>query len=103
MARTTEWLIAYAVLLVGIVLAGMAMFGMGSTLLWSGFGFDPRTEPGRPWWIWPLFFAPPVLMVAAGLLVRRAGASVPVAVGGAGGTGVLVGIAYLITAYATGR
>lgn len=98
-----EWLIAGAVLVVGTVLAGIAMFGMGNTLLWSGFSFDPRTDPGRPWWLWPLFLAPPVLMLAAGLLVRRGGASVPVAFGGAGVTGALIGVAYLVTAYLTGR
>lgn len=97
----TEWLVAGAVLVAGIVLAGIAMFGMGLQLLWSGF--DTRADGGRPWWLWLLFLAPPVLMVTGGFLVRRAGASLPLALGGAGVIGALVGGAYLLTAYFTGR
>lgn len=93
----TEWLVGAAVLVAGTVLAGIAMFGMGVQLFWAGFG------GARPWWLWLLFLAPVVLMVVGGLLVRRAGASLPLALGGAGVVGALVGIAYLLTAYFTGR
>ncbi|MGH3735515.1 MAG: hypothetical protein ACRDT6_07830 [Micromonosporaceae bacterium] len=99
--RIAEWLVGGAVLVVGIVLAGFAMFGMGVALLWSGYG--STGEGARSWWLWPLFLAPPVLMVLGGFLVRRAGASIPLALGGAGAIGALVGVAYLLTAYLSGR
>ncbi|MGH3714539.1 MAG: hypothetical protein ACRDT4_13920 [Micromonosporaceae bacterium] len=97
--RVTEWLVGGAVLVAGIALAGIAMFGVGLNLLWSGF--DTRGEVDRPWWLWLLFLAPPVLMVLGGFLVRRLGASLPLALGAAGVIGALVGAAYLLTAYFT--
>ncbi|HEX6077006.1 MAG TPA: hypothetical protein VFZ32_17310 [Micromonosporaceae bacterium] len=100
--RTTEWVIGVAALVVGIVLAGVAMVGMGLSLLWTG-SLEPQAEATRPWWLWLVFPAPPVLMALGGLLVRRAGASVPVALGIAGLIGILVGIGYLAVAYAIGR
>lgn len=101
MVHITEWLIGAAVFVAGVVLAGIAMFGMGLTLLW--WGFDPRDDSDRPWWLWLLFVAPPVLMLAAGLLVRRAGGSGPVSLGAAGVAGGLVGIAYLVTTSLTNQ
>jgi hypothetical protein len=42
-------------------------------------------------------------MALGGLLVRRAGASLPVALGSAGLVGVLMGVGYLAVAYLTNR
>ncbi|MGH3731218.1 MAG: hypothetical protein ACRDTU_21095 [Micromonosporaceae bacterium] len=100
MLPSTEWLIGAAVFVAGALLAGIAMFGIGLTLLW--WGFDPK-DGGRPWWMWLLFLAPPVLMLGAGLLVRRTGGSGPMALGGAGLVGALVGVGYLITAWWSGQ
>ena len=100
--RTTEWVIGVAALAVGIVLAGVAMVGMGLSLLWTG-GLEPQAESPRPWWLWLALPTPPVLMAFGGLLVRRAGGSLPVALGVAGLIGAVLGIAYLVVAYVTGR
>lgn len=99
---TTQWVIGVATLVAGAVLAGFATLGMGLDLLWSG-ALDTRADSGRPWWLWLLFPAPPVLMAVAALVVRRAGASVPVTLAAAGAVGVLVGIGYLAIVYLTGR
>ncbi|MGH3662451.1 MAG: hypothetical protein ACRDT8_07440 [Micromonosporaceae bacterium] len=99
MLRITEWVVSGVALVAGIVLAGFAMFGMGLQLLWSGFG--AQSESVRPWWMWLLFLAPPVLMAGVGFLARRAGASVPVALGSAGLIGCFVGATYLVVAYLT--
>ena len=94
-----EWIVSAALLVAGVVLAGIAMFGIGLSLLWSGFGAENNEGAGRPWWLWVLFLAPPVLMLVGGLVARRAGGSAPIALGCAGGIGVLVGVGYLVTAY----
>jgi hypothetical protein len=100
--RTTEWVIGVAVLVVGVVLAGVAVVGMGLSLMWSG-SLEPQAEPARPWWLWLATPTPPVLMVLGGLLVRRAGGSMPVALGVAGLIGALLGTGYLAVAYFTSR
>lgn len=102
MPRMVEWVVSAAVLVVGAVMAGIAMVGMGLVLLWSGFGAETGEDGARPWWLWPLFLAPPVLMLVGGFLARRAGGSMPIALGCAGGIGVLVGVGYLVTAYLSG-
>ncbi|MGH2600679.1 MAG: hypothetical protein ACRDJ9_15010 [Dehalococcoidia bacterium] len=94
-----EWVVSAAVLVTGIVLAGIAMLSIGLSLWWSGFGAATNEAAGRPWWLWLLFLAPPVLMLVGGVVARRAGGSTPIALGCAGGIGVLVGVGYLVTAY----
>lgn len=100
--RATEWVLGVASLVIGVVLAGFAVVGLGLSLMWTG-SIEPQADAAKPWWLWLALPAPPVLMALGGLLVRRAGASLPVSLGTAGLVGVLMGVGYLAVAYLTGR
>lgn len=89
--------------MLGVALSGFVTFAMGLNLLWSG-ALQPHADGGsKPWWLWVLFPTPAVLMAMAGILARRFGASVPIALGVAGMAGVAAGVTLLVLTQLQGR